>query len=430
MDILVSFVNAFPERPALCLLDAATFAVRVVPVPGDRNCFTGVRGLWLSDRYLYLARQEVMGLTHPALFIFDRSNFHLLGQYSFRLTGDIHSLWASSNEMLYAVSTGTDEVLKLEMRGPEVVSESVIWRPEPAGPRSDMHHLNAICGWNGDLLVSGFGKKPEIKWTSASDGFVFTITRGERMAGAIQNPHSLLPLGETFVYCESKTQMIRMFNDSRRQQLPGYTRGLCLAGDKLFVGTSVGRKASRTTGMMNSATLGGGPLAGRCTVSRLSIDNFEIEETVDLGSYGREIYDLLPIQGTGEWPTVEVDEFPAHKELWFERLENAKREIAQAIPAGEPYLLLDEDSWGPGEVVPGRQRVAFLERDGQYWAPLDDEAGIHQLNELRKSGTNFMVFAWPAFWWFDYYQGFGHHLRSRYRCSLENERVVIFDLQA
>ena len=428
MDILVSFCSVFPGRPALCLLDAATLAARIVPVPGEQAKFSGVRGLWLSERYLYLVRQEVTGYSSPALFVFDRSNFDLLAEYVFRSTGDVHSIWGSG-AILYAVSTGTDEVLQLEMKGPEVVSESVIWRPEPAGPRLDVHHLNAICGWNGDLLVSGFGKKSGVMWTSASNGFIFNITRGEKMGGAINNPHSLAVIGDTITCCESKTRTVRTCSDSRRQQLPGYARGLCAADGKLFAGTSIGRKVSKSTGLIDSATVGSGMPSGQCTVSRLSVSSFEIEQTIDLGLYGSEIYDLLPVEGADNWPTSPVDQFSPALALWEERVQLAKREIAEAIPVGETYILLDEDSWGLGDVVPGRRRINFLERDGRYWAPPDDDAGIQQLTKLRNSGTSFMVCVWPAFWWFGYYQAFHRHLRSHYSCVLENERLVIFDLR-
>jgi hypothetical protein len=51
------------------------------------------------------------------------------------------------------------------------------------------------------------------------------------------------------------------------------------------------------------------------------------------------------------------------------------------------------------------------------------------LERLRQSGAGFMIFAWPAFWWLDYYGGLHRHLRTAYRCILKNERAIIFDLR-
>jgi hypothetical protein len=51
------------------------------------------------------------------------------------------------------------------------------------------------------------------------------------------------------------------------------------------------------------------------------------------------------------------------------------------------------------------------------------------LERQRRAGAAFLVIAWPAFWWLEYYKGFTRRLRSRFPCILENERVVAFDLR-
>jgi hypothetical protein len=45
------------------------------------------------------------------------------------------------------------------------------------------------------------------------------------------------------------------------------------------------------------------------------------------------------------------------------------------------------------------------------------------------AGAGFIVFAWPAFWWLDHYAGLHRHLRAHFRCVLENDRLVVFDLR-
>jgi anthraniloyl-CoA monooxygenase len=114
---------------------------------------------------------------------------------------------------------------------------------------------------------------------------------------------------------------------------------------------------------------------------------------------------------------------------WYRQMHLAVEEIAELVPVGESFILVDEDNWSiPGST--GRRAIPFLERDGRYWgAPPDDETAIRELERLRQSGASFMVFGWPAFWWLKYYAGLHRHLRSRFRCLLENERVVVFDLR-
>jgi hypothetical protein len=105
------------------------------------------------------------------------------------------------------------------------------------------------------------------------------------------------------------------------------------------------------------------------------------------------------------------------------------QDIAAVIPPESTFILVDQGKLG-SEIAAGRRSIPFLERDGQYWgSPLDDDMAIQELDRLRKCGASFIVLAWPAFWWFDYYSELHRHLRSEFLCVLENERLVVFDLR-
>jgi glycosyltransferase involved in cell wall biosynthesis len=114
---------------------------------------------------------------------------------------------------------------------------------------------------------------------------------------------------------------------------------------------------------------------------------------------------------------------------WVGRLRRAAKEIKGLIPRGATFILVDEGQWGGGEFAGERHVLPFLERDGQYWgAPPDDETAIRELDRMRRSGASFLVFAWPAFWWLEYYAEFHRHLCSNFACALANDRLVAFDL--
>lgn len=100
--------------------------------------------------------------------------------------------------------------------------------------------------------------------------------------------------------------------------------------------------------------------------------------------------------------------------------------IEMLIPSGHTFILVDDCQLGLGP----RPALPFLERDGQYWgAPPDDRTAIQELERMRQAGDGFIVFAWPAFWWLDYYTRFDDYLRSRFQCVLENDCLVVFDLR-
>ena len=114
---------------------------------------------------------------------------------------------------------------------------------------------------------------------------------------------------------------------------------------------------------------------------------------------------------------------------WFNRLRSAADEIKKVVHAGETFILVDQDKWGSIGCLADRHRIPFLERDGVYnGQPKNSEEAIRELDRLRATGANFIAFVWSSFWWLEYYERFHTSLCSRFRCVLENERLVVFDL--
>ncbi len=112
------------------------------------------------------------------------------------------------------------------------------------------------------------------------------------------------------------------------------------------------------------------------------------------------------------------------------RLHQAIRQIAALIPAGASFILVDEEQWETSDSVNGRRRIPFLERNGQYWGnPEDDATAIRELERLRQSGAGHLVFAWPAFWWLEYYSVLRRHLESKFQCVLKNHNVIVYDVR-
>jgi glycosyltransferase involved in cell wall biosynthesis len=115
---------------------------------------------------------------------------------------------------------------------------------------------------------------------------------------------------------------------------------------------------------------------------------------------------------------------------WFHQIYQSIQKISAVVPSQNSFILVDENQWETGEFIAGRRRIPFLERDGQYWGPpADDETAIREFERLRQAGASFMVFAWPAFWWLDYYSGLHEYLQARYRRILKNDRLIAFDLR-
>ncbi|HEX8218489.1 MAG TPA: polysaccharide pyruvyl transferase family protein [Chloroflexia bacterium] len=116
---------------------------------------------------------------------------------------------------------------------------------------------------------------------------------------------------------------------------------------------------------------------------------------------------------------------------WMHTVYRAIEEMAEVVPMEKSFILVDEAKWGDGEVLGGRHAIRFPERNGQYWGhPQDDETAIVELEQMRQRGVSSIVFAWHTFWWLDHYSGLKEHLQTKYRRTLSNERLVIFDLSS
>ena len=105
-------------------------------------------------------------------------------------------------------------------------------------------------------------------------------------------------------------------------------------------------------------------------------------------------------------------------------------EIVARIPPDGTFILIDDEVFR-NELSIGRRALPFLERDGKYWGPPnDDENAIEELERMRRAGATFAVFAWPSFWWLDHYSGLQRHLRRNFPCVLETELMIMFDLRS
>ncbi len=106
----------------------------------------------------------------------------------------------------------------------------------------------------------------------------------------------------------------------------------------------------------------------------------------------------------------------------------AAAELAAVVPPAARVLLADDGHLGRGWLAP-RPVTRLMERDGEYWGtPLDGGAAVREVERLRRAGGEFLVLAWPSFWWPVTFPELRRHLR-RYRCPLETDRVVVYDLR-
>lgn len=114
---------------------------------------------------------------------------------------------------------------------------------------------------------------------------------------------------------------------------------------------------------------------------------------------------------------------------WSEKVVAVRLGIEMSIPSGHKFILVGEVQ-RKFQSVGDRHPLPFLERNGCYWgAPPDSSTAVSELERMRQVGVEFIVFAWPALWWLDYYADFNRYLRSKFRCLLDTTDIVVFDIR-
>lgn len=213
---------------------------------------------------------------------------------------DPHSVLLDK-DFLYVVSTGTDSVLRYKLINGKVCSESeIVWTASKTNDYGDTHHLNAITKWRSKILISAFGPKEGLRWSTAKKGYILDINTGSKIIKNIYHPHSIFAYRNKIFYCESSSKSLKTYNQRVAKFKTGYTRGLIVFRGFFIVGLSSGRKVSKSTGLINNIA-DPGELIPSCKVVFLK-RNFWGDKIIpeksylfDFDKFHKEIYDLIPL---------------------------------------------------------------------------------------------------------------------------------------
>lgn len=161
---------------------------------------------------------------------------------------DIHDVKWSGPELVLVVSSGNDRVFSYDVGAHEWAVISSLHSEE-----HDSRHRNSIARHQDTWGVSEFGPKGSDGWRSAVDGSVRHLNDPSAVLGRrpIAHPHSLLPVGDSLLVCESGTgSVIDATTHEVICMVPGYARGMAhSAGENcLYVGVSCHRPVAKHTG--------------------------------------------------------------------------------------------------------------------------------------------------------------------------------------
>ncbi|HLY17765.1 MAG TPA: DUF4915 domain-containing protein [Bryobacteraceae bacterium] len=277
--------------------------------------------------------------------------------------GDAHQV-AWDGEHFVVVSTATNRLVWVSPAG-----ECKEWKAPGEG---DAWHLNGLFLFDNDIFVSAFGRfftdRAWDKCRNSHCGIVFRLSTGADVLSRLNCPHHARYMDGAWVVCNSSDHDLLQIRDGmvqRRVCLGGWTRGIAVSDDFLFVGVSAPRHdrdaavqtgsiavLSRTSWEIQCVL----PIAAR-EISDLALVPLSLAEGVRragaLDSFGLETPRMRPIHpGDADQFHVEPVEVPdavvAGREFeCMVRVVNRSNYLLQSAPANPVHLSyhwLDQES--------------------------------------------------------------------------------------
>ena len=322
---IVSFCNnpSASASPLLCIKISKdnTLSNEFAPINlGFPGTSTHATGLTSSDELIFIAFHSE-GIFY--ISVLARNNLLPVFQQPLPEAKDIHSLlvWGKS---LYVVSTGTDQVLSYDILSHGLTNPTVVW--QASKENRDTHHINSIALHNNELFISAFGPKTGSLWSSAQNGYIHNINRDSRLKENIFHPHSLSANNEKLYYCESHKGSFCSLN-GEIFTLPGYTRGVSwLSPTQICIATSIGRKVSRSTGMVGNPG-DPGEVHGLCGITIRDINDKENTSSLDLSWFGPETYDVLLLES----PSIDLQKMAINSYISERIIVNETKKILENL---------------------------------------------------------------------------------------------------
>lgn len=284
--LLISFANLQQvQATSLMRYDTQDGSMRWVDMGLNGTVtISSTTGICGADNKVYVLAIS-SDVTH--VFAFDQASLAPLWHQALPESHDVHSI-AIEGQYAYIVSTGTDEVIRYRVMPDAFVDPHVAWTPSGAG--KDTHHLNSVTSHQGEIFVTGFGPKKSERWSSADDGYIFNLTQGHYVKMGLYHPHTIVSHNGALYYCDSSRAAFASM-DGPLVELKGYVRGACFSGKSVVhIGTSMGRKVSKSTGIVNNPA-DDGENWGFCGITRYDLRS-KTTSIMDLSEYGQEIYDV------------------------------------------------------------------------------------------------------------------------------------------
>ena len=99
-------------------------------------------------------------------------------------------------------------------------------------------------------------------------------------------------------------------------------------------------------------------------------------------------------------------------------------DLVRLIPAGAPFLLIDEQFLDIAPLVTDRTCLRF--KPGKE--PAAESALLREFEDFRTNGMRFVVVAWPALWWLQHYRSLVDRIHGLSASTHVGDGYVVYKL--
>ncbi|MFL2571430.1 MAG: DUF4915 domain-containing protein [Parvicellaceae bacterium] len=249
----------------------------------------GVAGIKKIEKKYLIAYQS-----RPVVFVFLNEDFTFHSSFSTRKIDDVHSI-SYSKEGIYVTSTGNDSVFKLLTDSNfNIISVKRIWRHQLSNPKkdSDQLHVNSICNYKNSLYISCFGHSPSEKHDKTNKkGHIIELNSNKVIYNNVGQPHTLNKVDNKLCFLESSEGTLH-FIDGKKVNINGYLRGMSTLKNEICIGVSGKRIKSKSKKSLNFKLTN---KEEKAEIVVLDKNTLKVKKNIQLGTYGNEIYDIIPL---------------------------------------------------------------------------------------------------------------------------------------
>ena len=216
--------------------------------------------------------------------------------------GDIHDVLGYEGDY-YLVGTTGNEVIRIDTNGLEVQRWCLTGE-------DDSKHVNCLAVWNDKVIYSAFGEfdiSRGYKNNTIQKGYVKDLETGGVLISGLSQPHSPIVVGDNLLIANSEMMEIREYDCAggllRTKILQGYTRGICVYGNTIFVGLSCSRNTTDT--IVETATVVALDLGSWDELGRIAVPAREIYSIVSVEESKRLVTAIASIASYSAYKTEE-----------------------------------------------------------------------------------------------------------------------------